>query len=282
MNFPGFSKAKDSLRQPELSLKCNIGIVGAKGGVGATTVAVNLAHVLSKEALPGEKTTLIDCNLQQPDAALMLSCHPEHSIVELFLRSESLDTQTVDACSLPLDFSSSMRLITPPLDGNAALNFSLTDIAGCLPVISEHSRVNVLDIPNRLDKHLVNILDACNLIVLVIEPNMTSIAAGKRWLKNFAELGYKENNLMIVINRVGGKLKYIEQQASKSFAGVELFNLPSVYSQAENCAIEGLPLTLKAPKDAYCKVMQNLAVAMKERILLMQNQSAENLTLQNV
>lgn len=281
MNFPGLPKAKES-RQPEFALKCNIGIVGAKGGVGATTVAVNLTHVLSKEALPGERTTLIDCNLQQPDAALMLSCQPEHSIVELFLRSEHLDTQTVEACSLPLDFSSAMRLITAPLDGNAALNFSLTDIAGCLPVISQYSSVNVLDIPHRLDKHLVNLLDVCNLIVLVIEPNMTSIAAGKRWLKNFAELGYKEKDLMIVINRVGGKLKYIEQQASKSFAGVELFNLPSVYSQAENCAIEGMPLTLKSPKDAYCKAMQNIAEAMKERIVLSQDQSAVNLAFQNV
>jgi pilus assembly protein CpaE len=288
MNFPGLSKMKElrpsgrnELHSSE-SIKCNIGILGAKGGVGTTTIAVNLAYSLSKTARSGANVTLIDCNLQQPDCALMLSCQPEHSIVELFLRSAHLDIRTVEACCLPFDFSSEMRLITSPIDGSAGSSYSLTDIANCLPTISEFSSLNILDIPNRLDKHLVTLLDICNLIILVIEPNMTSIAAGKRWLKNFAELGYHDQDLMVVVNRVGGKLKYIEQQTNKSFPGVDLLNLPSVYSQAENCAIEGLPLVHKSPKDSYSKAIQVLATSIRERILIDETRAAENFKLQTV
>lgn len=280
MNFPGLSKLKED-RGVASPIKTNLGIVGAKGGVGTTTLAVNLAYTLSKSADPGQVVTLIDCNLQQPDAALMLSCQPAHSIVEMFLRANHLDRHTVEACSLPLDFSSNLRLMTPPLDGSATTTYSLTDIAECLPVVSEFSKLNILDIPNRLDKHLVNLLDACDLIALVIEPNMTSIAAGKRWLKNFADLGYHDDNLLIVVNRMGGKLKYIEQQVNKSFPGIDLLNLPSVYSQAENCAIEGLPLTLKSPKDSYAKAIQTLAVSVKERARPEKNKVSPRLQTSN-
>ncbi|MDZ4836484.1 MAG: AAA family ATPase [Candidatus Melainabacteria bacterium] len=281
MNFPGLAKSKDKqiMEQP---MNCTIGVLGAKGGVGATTIAVNLTFLLSKSAPSSQKVTLIDCNLQQPDAALMLSCQPEHSIVELLRRLDHLDEQNIEACCLPLNFSSEMRLLTPPLDGSAAASYTLTEIRDCLPAISKLSSINVLDIPNNLDKHLVSLLDACDLIVLVIEPNMTSIAAGKRWIKNFAELGYHADDLRIVINRVGGKLKYIENQANNSFPGIELLRVPSAYAQAENSAIEGIPMVLKSPKDAYAKAIQSIASSISARVVHTRPEPNALLQLQTV
>jgi pilus assembly protein CpaE len=281
MNFPGLSKSVED-RNASAPMKRNIGVIGAKGGVGATTIAVNLTYMLSKIGPSNENVTLIDCNLQQPDAALMLSCQPEHSIIELLRRVDHLDENNVEACCLPLSFSSTMRLLTPPLDGSSAVVHTLTEISECLPAISKFSGVNVLDIPNKLDKHLVTLLDSCDLIVLVIEPNMTSIAAGKRWIKIFAELGYRNDDLRVVVNRVGGKLKYIENQANNSFPGVELLKVPGAYTQAENSAIEGLPMVSKSAKDAYAKAIQLLALSVAERTSISQPVMTQKSQLQTV
>ena len=281
MNFPGQLK-HEAARPLDASVKGHIGVLGAKGGVGSTTIAVNLAFTLSKMAHSDERVTLIDCNLQQPDAALMLACQPVHSIVELFSRAAHLDEITAEACCLPLSFSNNMRLLTPPLDGSAAAPYSLSDISLCLKAVSEFSNTNVLDLPNKLDRHLVTLLDLCQLIVLVIEPNMTSIAAGKRWLKIFAELGYHSEDLLIVVNRTGGSLKFVENQVNNSFPGVQLSKVPSLYTLTETCAIEGLPVTLKAPKHAYSRALQAVASQAEERMMLARSRSIEISALSTV
>src|SRR5690606_36824899 len=51
-----------------------IGILGAKGGVGSTTIAINLAATMIGEGLDAP---LADLNLQQPDVALMLGKQPQ-------------------------------------------------------------------------------------------------------------------------------------------------------------------------------------------------------------
>ena len=65
------------------------GIVGAKGGVGTTTVAVNLAVELARIA-PGQ-TLLIDLQLSHGDAAVMLGVEPRFSVVDALENTHRLD-----------------------------------------------------------------------------------------------------------------------------------------------------------------------------------------------
>ena len=65
------------------------GIVGAKGGVGTTTVAVNLAVELAQIA-PGQ-TLLIDLQLSHGDAAVMLGVEPRFSVVDALENAHRLD-----------------------------------------------------------------------------------------------------------------------------------------------------------------------------------------------
>lgn len=263
MNFPTFGEKPAQIQ--ETITKAHIGVLGAKGGIGATTLAINLAFALSQRCPSRDWVTLIDCNLQQPDAALMLACKPRHSILELLKRTGRLDESTIDACSTPINCETNLRLLTPPLDGTALATHCLTDISQCLPSLSECSGVSVLDLPNKLDRHLVSVLDLCHVIVLVIEPTMTAIAAGKRWLRIFSELGYSRDDLVIALNRAGGRFKFIEQKANESFTGVELIKIPNNYWETETCAIEGLPLLAKSQKGPYSKALQQLASSVSWR-----------------
>src|SRR5206468_7486785 len=65
-------------------------VVGAKGGVGATTVAVNVATVLGATSKPS-RTLLIDLHQSGGDAAVFLGAEPRFSIQDALENTSRLD-----------------------------------------------------------------------------------------------------------------------------------------------------------------------------------------------
>lgn len=239
-----------------------IAVLGSKGGVGSTTLSINLAAAFGEKIIH-DAITLVDANLQQPDAALMLACEPQHSVVELFKRVDSLEHQIVDACRCDVSSTASVKLVSPPLDGSAASQNNLAQLVKVLSAIGAVSNGVVVDLPKTLDRHLVTLLDLATVIVVVIEPNVASIAATKRWLAAFEDLGYPSARILLVANRLGGKFKFVEEKLFTSFAGYEIASVPNAYSVSESCALAGAPIVVKYPKDNYSKAMRSVA----ERVL---------------
>src|SRR5436305_831516 len=93
---PGVPLPKAPSQQTAVRKAPVIGVLGVKGGVGATTIAVNLAFAMSKRF---GSATLIDANLQQPDTALMLGRESNYSLIDLMQRQE-LSREVFDACCI--------------------------------------------------------------------------------------------------------------------------------------------------------------------------------------
>jgi ATP-binding protein involved in chromosome partitioning len=68
-SFVGVIRQKERVRQKLSSIKHKIGVYSAKGGVGKTTIAVNLAYALSKRGL---KVGLLDADIDTPNISLFL------------------------------------------------------------------------------------------------------------------------------------------------------------------------------------------------------------------
>jgi len=240
------------------SKKTIIGILGSKGGVGATTLAVNLSSALSLESRKGS-VLLIDANFQQPDVALVLAAKTDYSLIDL-VQKTVIEPRVFAACSTPVADSNDLRVLSAPLDGSAQARINLSQLADCLPQLSNFADLLILDLPKNLDRHLVTTLDACDFIVLVAEANIASIAATRRLLGICAELGYPQEKILVVANRCGGKLKFVEQQLFMSLDGLPVFSLPNAYLLNETCAIEGVPMVIKHAKDKYSRAVKTLAL----------------------
>lgn len=241
-----------------------VGILGSKGGTGATTIAVNLAADLSKSVREQFPVCLLDANLQQPDAALYLNCRPEHTLTELISRSHNLEPQTVEACKVTV--GQNLRLISPPVDGSAATRQDKDELSACLPHIARSSSITVVDLPRRLDKSLVMLLDQCQLIVVVVEPNVASIAATRRWLEAFRDLEYPDEKIILAANRLGSKAKLLETQLSSTFERHSLFKLPNAFKAIETSQIEGVACTCANPRDPYARAVSSLSLEVLKRL----------------
>jgi len=235
-----------------------VAVLSAKGGAGATTIAVNLAAVLSSG---GAATTLVDANLQQPDAAHVVGAEPVHSVMELLARTAELDKQLFEACCTQIGGEQSTRLslLSPPIDGQAAVTTTLSELAHCLAGIRSYRKCWVVDMPKHLDKHLVTLVDMCDRVLLVFEANVTGIATTQRWLSVFRELGYADDRIMCVLNRAGSKYSGIEQQLDTCFPSRPIFRVPNASSVIWECSTRGVPVVAAYPNHAYSRAIGKLA-----------------------
>jgi Flp pilus assembly CpaE family ATPase len=215
--------------------------------------------------LPSQSpVSLLDANFQQPDAALQLDCRPEHALTELLIRAHTLEPQIVEACKNVVNSCQNLRLITAALDGSAATRHDKGELVACLPSITASSSVTVIDLPRTLDKSLVMLLDLCQVIVLVVEPNISSIAATRRWLEAFNDLEYPAGKIILAANRLGSKARLLETQLSSSFSLYPVVNIPNAFKSIEASQIEGIPSVRRNPRDPYAKSI----LALSEETLL--------------
>jgi pilus assembly protein CpaE len=234
-----------------------IGVLGAKGGSGATTIAVNLAAAMGAA---GKTVTIIDGNLQQPTVSHLIGRDPAHSIMELLTRMPDLDRQLFDACSVPVsDLNSNLKLLSPPLNGEAAVKTNLSKVACCLEYIRPYSDFWIVDLPRHLDKHLVTLADMCSRIVLVFEATVPGVAATQQWLSVLRELGYEKERIMCLLNRSGSKLNGVEKQLADCFSDYAITRIPNASTLTWEGSTRGVPVVLSHPTQAYSKAIFNLA-----------------------
>jgi pilus assembly protein CpaE len=232
-----------------------VAVLGAKGGVGASTLAVNLATAI---AAGGTATTIVDANFQQPDVAQLCGQDPRHSVTELMSRSNMVDQRLFEACAIETA-QPRLSLLSPPLNGEAGARSNLSQLTDCLNNIRHHSSFWIVDLPRHLDKHLVTLTDVCDKIVLVFEATLPGVAASQRWLAIFRELGYDSERIVCVLNRAGSKYSGVEQQLSTCFADQTIFRIPNASTVAWECETRGTPVLLSQPGHSYSRAVTKLA-----------------------
>lgn len=240
-----------------------IGVLGSKGGVGATTLALNLAAAIARDFAA---VTIVDANLQQPDAAILVGRQPDFTVLELVERADDMTPEIVSACSTPVStLVPGCRLVSPPTDGRGAIKTDLTAMAECLNKMRSCSPVWLIDLPRHLDRHLVTMMDICDVIVLVSEPTLTSINSAKRWSQVFEDLEYPESKIVMTLNRVGGKVNLVEDELRKIAPYQDKHSVPNAYEMSERCVTRGEPIVASHPRAPLSVAVSKLAASIMAR-----------------
>jgi pilus assembly protein CpaE len=171
-----------------------IAFVGAKGGVGTTTLAVNTAAALA--GTPGSPPLLIDLHHAHGDAALLMGAEPRCSVLDAFENLHKVDESFLASlveetqCGAHVLASTAQPVNVPT---SPAATRTLLELA------ARRYRVTVLDVP-RTDPATLEALDPATVIAIVASQELSAIR-GAAAMAAALRQRYGSQRLRLVINR---------------------------------------------------------------------------------
>ncbi len=222
--------------------------IGAKGGVGTTTIAVNVATALAK-AVPNE-TLFIDLHLADGDAALFLGVEPRFSVVDAIENTHRLDeaffrgllAQTKVGLHL---LASSDRASLGPIDP-ARLSTLIEFASRCYAYV-------VLDVP-RSDPAVLDALGCASCLIIVVNQELPTVRSASRLATRLRQRFGKEK-VRVVMSRYDPTAEISPVDVERAVGVPVTFTFPSNY----RVAIEALNAGRPMPVDNHNKLASSIA-----------------------
>ena len=241
----------------------SIAITSGKGGVGKTTIAVNLSIALKKIS---SEVFLLDTDLGMANSHVLLGVNPEHSISDVINDEKKISEIVVSS-------RSGVQLISGGTASSNLLNVENKKRYAILNQIDSHlKKLNdvklVVDIAAGAEDNALVFAMACDRIVIVIVGEPTSFVDSYALLKAiFSKSSFK--NFCIVVNQVQdddqGKDLFLKfQKITTKFLDVNLHYVGSIKSSPKirKSIINRVPIVSEEPKSeisqSFLKVAKNI------------------------
>ncbi len=249
-----------------------IAVYSPKGGVGCTTVAVNLAIALQQQIGASKKVGLLDANFQFGDVGVMLNLTASRSIADLVAQVDTLDDDMLSSALsahgtgikvllAPPHPEAAEILMVPSSDGGIGGASALKPI---LNLMRQDFDVTIVDMWSRVDEMTLSILDAATLIVLVVTPTIPSIKNARLFLEVAGKLGYPTNNIALVVNRADRRAGIRVEQIAQALIPVAA-QIPLDDQAVMAATNRGVPFALQDPNRPIAQGIKELAENVIER-----------------
>ncbi len=234
-----------------------INVMGSKGGVGTTTVAVNLAVSLA-EKKSVESVALIDMNLLFGDIPLFLEIEPKYNWSEITKNISRLDdiflknilsVDTSGVCVLPSpSYLSNQNVATPAI------------MERLLMVMRRMFDFIIIDGGQSLGDISLKILGMADTVLLISVLSLPCLSNTNKLLRTFFDLGYpRDENIKIVINRYLKKSDISIKDAESSLGKKIFWTIPNDYQTTVSATNRGKALAQFAPREEITINFKKLA-----------------------
>ena len=230
-----------------------VAVLGAKGGVGATTVACGIA---AGAAGAGRSAAVVDLDLQFGDAALHFDLVPRYSLADLAKRGTDVDAGFLR--NLLAEHESGVALLAAPRQPEESERVHPIDVETGLRLIRSARDFSVADLPRVFDERCLRALFAADLVLLVGGLDLPAMAATKRSLELLHRLDIPRDKLRLVINRYA-KDRALERDAEEFLGTRTDFVLPNDYGTALEAVSAGRPLMEIAPRRELTHAIEALS-----------------------
>jgi pilus assembly protein CpaE len=224
-----------------------LAFVGVKGGVGVTTLAVNVATALARKA-PGS-VLLIDLNPAGGDAAVFLGAEPQASMLDALQNAARLDE--VFLKGLVEKTHAGPDLLASP-DHVVRTEADPETVAAVVEAASRCYRHVVLDVP-RTDPSVGSALKLASSITVVATQNAAALRRGHR-LTTFLRQRYGEHRVRVVLNRFDRSADIGEEDVEITLGGP----LASVFTPEDRRCVEALNRGMPIVQDRQSKLAAEL------------------------
>ena len=236
-----------------------VAVAGATGGVGTTSIAVNLGCALARN--DKNSVALVDLDLCLGDADVFLDSIPDYTLVDVAqnvtrldftLLKRSLTKHSSGLFLLPRPVQmEDMALITPD---------DLQRVIGLLKATFTHLVLDLSKSYTPLDQVALQMADEVLLVTQLDLPCLRNVV---RLLMSLGAITGMADKVKVVVNRVGLENGQISLKKAQETIGREIYwQLPNDYRTMVEVRNNGVPLVEQAPKAAITQAIVNLSEAL--------------------
>jgi len=243
-------------------------VLGGKGGVGATTVAVNTAVELasslgasgdsSRQAAPNDQVALIDLRMPLGEAPLFLDLEHEYTWAEAVRDPSRLDATFVQ--SLMVGHESGLRVLPAPNQFLDSASLTVEAAEPLFRLLRSRFAVTVVDGSDSLDEATMRVMGMADHILLVIVLSLPCLANARKLLDTFDALdAFDTEAVRLVVNRHLSKAEISVQDAEELLGRKVHATIPNDYETTLAAINQGTPLSQAAPKAKVTAAVAELA-----------------------
>jgi len=235
-----------------------IGFLGSKGGVGTTTLALNVAVALAQPDGDQEKrVVLAEMAVGAGNMGLQLGLTHSAGLVTLMSKPpEELDARVVEAQLA--SHSSGVRLLLAPPEPRANL-LPVRQVEAVLRQLDRMCDYLVLDLGTGLDDATRAVIRQCRYVVLVTEPQHVALRLAQSAIAELAAMDVLREKIGVVLSNRAPSAATVAKSAVEGLLGEVISVIPPAPELAFQATETGTPLCLLQPGSLVSSQIRDLA-----------------------
>ncbi|MFN2565721.1 MAG: CpaE family protein [Gemmatimonadaceae bacterium] len=235
-------------------------VYSSKGGLGTTSVAVNLADAFARTNAES-RVALADLAVAGGDVRVFLNLSPAYHMGDLVKKLDRADAELFYSLLTPTQRG--IWVLPGPDDPELDDELDASTTGSMIDQLRQHFAFTVLDCEHHLSERTVAALDAADRIVLVTQLNVPSLRSMQRTFALCRQLGYPAEKLCVLVNRYKPDDVLTLKDASQVLTSEVAATLPNDYQLSSSALTQGVPVAqLSADGElarAYARVASKLA-----------------------
>ncbi len=237
-------------------------VYSPKGGVGVTTLAVNLAITLNNQET---RAVIVDGNLQFGDVSIFLNEQGKNTILDLAARADELEPDIVDSVMIK-HAASGVSVLAAPSRPEHAENINAAQFGKIINYLTQLYAYVVVDTSHMLNDVTLSALDQADLILLIVTQDIPAIKNARLFLDLLNTIGVARDRVCFVMNKYDKRISItpekIAQNLKQEITGVIPLDERTVIPAVN----QGVPFMVDNKTQLAGRAVLALAEAVRGRI----------------
>jgi pilus assembly protein CpaE len=237
-------------------------VLGPKGGVGSTTIAVNIALELRQQTQAA--VALFDADFLAGDATIHLDLTPQRTVLDLVPHADALDARLID--QVMVKHRDGLHVLARPTNPEQADVLTAEHVRTILSSLAQMYDNVVIDSALTYDDRMLAVLDLADLYIVTTTPHLGTLRSARHFLHIARTLGYPDDRMCLVLNRATQLAGLSFDDVASMLGSRTILQIPAGGPEVTQAINEGRPLVLHQPRSPVARALQTLAEQVRARV----------------